>query len=205
LHWLLVGTLLALLTVALLLLVTREGVLTGVPQVVMIVSGMTAMAALTAFQRFVESDKGSPLIPVTFNETLLSTYISEGLPTFQPPPSEKPPPWELSADQLVGTDNAVALVRLHIDIERQLRRIAHAVRVDLATRPAGAVGLARELVGKEVLPVTFLEPLQKITQIRNLSVHGADISDNVAAAVVRVGNQLLERLRGLPAPFKQGQ
>lgn len=202
---LIVGMLLALLTAALLVLVNSAEVISGVTQVVMIISGMTAMGALTAFQRFTESDRAGPLVSNTFNETFLSRSIAEGLPGLETAPSDAErrqpislPPWDLTAGQLVGTDNALALARLRMDMERELRRIAHEAQLDLSTRPVGIPGLARELVSKEVLPVTFLGALQEITTVCNRGIHGEEVPDDVAAAVVRVGGQLLERLRLLP-------
>ena len=206
---LLVGVLLAFLTAALLFLVKSLAVLSGVTQVLMIVSGMTAMGALTAFQRFIERDGGARFGYLTFNEVFLSKSISEGFPKFEPSPPEKQeresirlPPWDLSAGQLVGIDNAFALAQLRMDVERELRRIAHKAQIDLSIRPTGVIGLARELVGKEVLPVTFLGALHEIVNICNVGIHGEEVPNDVAAGVVRVGGQLLERLRLLPEQFK---
>ena len=98
----------------------------------------------------------------------------------------------------MGADSAFALARLRIDIERELRRIAHMVQVDLTVRPVGITGLARELVNKEVLPAPFAEALHEIAKVCNLGIHGERIPNDVTAAVVRVGGQVLERLRVLP-------
>ena len=84
------GVLFALVTAALLALSKPVEVLSGVTQVVMIIAGMTAMGALTAFQRFIESDGGPRLGPTTFNETVLSRSVSEGLPTYGSAASKKP-------------------------------------------------------------------------------------------------------------------
>jgi hypothetical protein len=45
-----------------------------------------------------------------------------------------------------------------MEIERELRRIALETQIDLSLRPFGIEALARELVGKEVLPVTLMDP-----------------------------------------------
>jgi hypothetical protein len=207
-----VGVLLALLTAALLALAKLAEVPSGVTQVVMIISGIAAMGALTAFQRFIESDKGSPLVHITFNEMFLSRIISEGLPKFEAAPAEteqgqavSPSPWDLSAGQLIGTDNALALARLRMDVERELRRIAYEAQIDLSIRPVGVTGLTRELVNREILPGTFLEALQEIVKVCNRGIHGEEVPGDIAAAVVRVGGQLLERLRLLPRHSKQRQ
>jgi hypothetical protein len=79
-----------------------------------------------------------------------------------------------------------------MDIERELRRIALETQIDLSIRPFGIEALARELVSKEVFPVTLLEPLEEVAKICNIAIHGRKVTDDVAAAVVRVGGQLLE-------------
>jgi hypothetical protein len=115
------------------------------------------------------------------------------------------PPWDLSAGQLVGVDNALALARLRMDVERELRRIAGEAQIDLSIRPVGITGLARELVSKQVLPAALLGTLQEITGICNKAIHGTEVSDETAAAVVRVGAQLLEGLYFLPVHSKRYQ
>jgi hypothetical protein len=67
----------------------------------------------------------------------------------------------VTAGQLIGADNALALARLRMDIERELRRIALETQIDLSLRPVGIKALARELVSKEVLPVTLMDPWRK--------------------------------------------
>ena len=202
---LLSGALLALLTAVLLIVTGRDGNLSGISQVIMVMSGMTAMAALTTFQRLIEKDWGNAMVHVSFNERFLSSAISEGFPKTHGFPAggdhkvqSSLPPWDLSASQMIGTDNALALARLRMDIERQLRRIALETQIDLSLRPFGIKGLARELVGKQVLPVTLMGPLEEVTKICNFAIHGGKVADDVAAAVVRVGGQLVELLHGLP-------
>jgi hypothetical protein len=92
-----------------------------------------------------------------------------------------------------------------MDIERELRRIALETQIDLSLRPFGIKALARELVSKEVLPVMLMEPLEEVAKICNIAIHGGKVADDVAAAVVRVGGQLLEQLRLLPKQVQQAK
>jgi hypothetical protein len=148
--------------------------------------------------------------PDIADRMVLSRAISEGLPKIQETTCRGDhktphslPPWDLTAGQLIGADNALALARLRMDIERELRRIALETQIDLSLRPVGIKSLARELVSKEVLPVTLMEPLEEVAKICNLAIHGGKVADDVAAAVVRVGGQLLEQLRLLPKQPQQ--
>jgi hypothetical protein len=197
-HSLVVGIVFVIVTAGLLFLVGEAKMLSGIGQVLMIIAGMTAVAALTAFQRFIESDGiQTPLVQMSFNEVFVSESISEGAakPEMEESTGPKVLPWDLSLGQLVGADNSLALARLRIEIERELRRIAYNNKIDVGVRPLSVIGLAQELVSKEVLPAPWLGALKEIIPVCNQAIHGSEVPDGVAASVVRVGGQLLERLR----------
>jgi hypothetical protein len=80
---LLSGALIALLTAVLLIVTGCNESLSGISQVILVMSGMTEMAALTALQRLVQGDWGNSIVHISFNEMFLSSAISEGLPKFQ--------------------------------------------------------------------------------------------------------------------------
>ncbi len=203
-HSLIIGVLLASITAYLLLVVGKTGTLSGIEQALVIIAGMTAVSALSAFERFMETKPTSSVADLSFNEAFASKSIAEGFvePTVITVEAEaisKPEhfPWELNPGQLVGADNSLALAKLRIEIERELRRIAYDNQVDISTRPLGVVSLAQELVSKEVLPTTWLGALREITSVCNQAIHGVEVPDDVAASVVRVGGQLLDRLRSV--------
>jgi hypothetical protein len=210
---LVVGLLLTLLTAALLSLVGLVGIDASVMPVVLIISGMTAMGALAAFESLMEKGGQTPLIRISFNEMSLISTISEATPNSggSSPrrgqgPTARSAPWDLAAGQLVGIDNALALARMRMDIETELRRLAHNAHLDLSFRPVGVVSLARELVDRRVVPARFLEALQDITKVCNRGIHGEEIPNDLVASVIRVGGELLEHLRVLPStPSDEGQ
>ena len=73
-----VGGFLSLLTAGLLFLVAQDRMTTEVNQVLVLISGMTTIAALTAFQQSVENSASPSLADVSFNEVLMSQSLSEG-------------------------------------------------------------------------------------------------------------------------------
>ncbi|MFQ5630048.1 MAG: hypothetical protein ACE5I1_14875 [bacterium] len=195
------GILLALITAFLLFLVGKSETFSGLVQVIMIIAGMSTIAAFTAFQRFIERGNRNSLIHLSFNEVFVSRSISEGLPepaNVDPKllnNKKSPPiPWELTVGQLVGVDNSLALAKLRMDIEKELRKVAYENNIDIQTRPLGVIGLANELVNKKLLPTSLLEALKEIISVCNQAVHGTEVSDHTTASVVRVGTQFLERL-----------
>ena len=195
-----VGGFLALLTTGLLFLVAQDKVVPEVNQVLMIIAGMTTIAALTAFQQSVENSTASSFVHISFNEVSVRQSLSKGLTTPDPSPvdGEKvAEPWDLSIDNLVGSDNSLALAKLRMELEQELRRIAYNNQTDISSSPLGVTRIAQELVSREILPATWLGALKEITYVCNHAVHGTEVPDDITDSVVRVGGQLLERLRSV--------
>ena len=195
-----VGGFLSLLTAGLLFLVAQDRMTTEVNQVLVLISGMTTIAALTAFQQSVENSASPSLADVSFNEVLMSQSLSEGFTAHDTSPVEDEKvaePWDLSLGQLVGLDNSLALAKLRMELERELRHIAYNNQTDISSRPLGITRIAQELAAREILPATWLEPLNEITFVCTQAIHGTEVSDDIAASVVSVGGQLLEQLRSV--------
>ena len=195
-----VGGFLSLLTAGLIFLVAQDRMTTEVNQVLVLISGMTTIAALTAFQQSVENSTSPSFVRVPFDEFLVSKSLSEGFTALDTSPTEDEKvaePWDLSLGQLVGSDNSLALAKLRMELERELRHIAYNNQTDISSRPLGITKIAEELVSREILPPTWLGALREITHVCNHAVHGTEVPDDIAASVVRVGGQLLEQLRSV--------
>ena len=196
---LVIGSFFTLLTAGLLFLVAQGRVASEVNQVLMIIAGMTTVAAFTACQQPVENRTSSSSLHISFNEVLVSRGLSEGPMTHGSSPVDREKveePWDLSIEGLVGLDNSLALAKLRMELEKELRRIAY--NSQLAIRSQTVIGLARELVSREILPATWRGPLYEITRVCNEAIHGGtQIPDDTADSVVRVGVQLLEQLRSV--------
>ena len=80
-----VGGFLSLLTAGLLFLVAQDRIAPEVNQVLILIAGMTTVAALTAFQQSVENSTSSSFVHVSFNEVLVSQSLSEGFTTTDNP------------------------------------------------------------------------------------------------------------------------
>jgi hypothetical protein len=199
---LVVGLILASATACLLVVVRESETTSGIDQVLIIILGMTAIAALSAFERFIEGDRRaiSSSDDINFNEFLVSKSILEieanelNCQHSEQNSVAQALPWDLSLNQLVGTDNALALAKLRIEIERELRRIAYERGIDISTRPIGIMGIAEELVSKEAIPDACLTAIAIISKASNKAIHGVEISDDIAHSVIRIGGQMLEKL-----------
>ena len=123
-----VGGFLTLLTAGLLFLVAQDSIASEVDQVLVLIAGMTTVAALTAFQQSVENSTASSFVHISFNELNVSRILSEGPKATDSSPVDgerRVEPWDLSLGQLVGSDNSLALAKLRMELERELRHIAY--------------------------------------------------------------------------------
>ena len=197
-----VGGFLSLLTAGLLFLVAQDRMTPEVNQILVLIAGMTTVAALTAFQQSVENSVSPSFGHVSFNEVLVSQSLSEGhtIPDSSPVDGEKvAEPWDLSLGQLVGSDNSLALAKLRMELERELRHIAYNHQTDISSRPLGVTGIAQELVVSKNFTSYLAWSFERSynTFVTTRSMVKRKSPDDIAASVVRVGGQLLEQLRSV--------
>lgn len=108
------------------------------------------------------------------------------------------PSWGITMKELVHRDRNLALARLRMDLENELRRIA--VGLELDQRPAykSPTLIADELSERGALPKTLVRILRDVLTVSNEAVHGREVSYSQALATVDIGEVLLEILRRLP-------
>ncbi len=188
-----VGIILASITVLLLFFVGRGLVTSGIEQVLTVIAGMTLIATFSALHHFLDGMKQAPRSDISFDEA----FIKKSLPESNGQQSRYLKEWELTPAQMVGVDNALALAKLRIEIEQEMRRIAHDHKISLPARLLSPVSLAQDLAGKGAIDVTLLGALKEVLKVCNQGIHGADINSETTTSVVNVGNQLLEQLRSV--------
>lgn len=205
------GLILASVTAYLLIVVGKNETISGTDQALIIISGMTTVAALSAFDRFIERNRktSSPVDEILFDEVLISKGFVD-IETSESSISQKGKvavsqslPWDVSINQLIGIDNSLALAKLRLELERELRRIAYEHGIDISTRPIGIVGMAEELVAKEILSPDSLVLLMKTNSTCNRVIHrGSKISDAATKSVVKTGVVILDYLLSVTAEEK---
>lgn len=101
-----------------------------------------------------------------------------------------------SAD-LAGEFPLMSLVKLRIEIEQQLRRVADAQGI--SGRAAGIGSMLRELEQAGVLPGSE-RAFKETLQVLNRATHGIDIAPEAADQAVAAGSRFLEDLRDMKWP-----
>lgn len=194
---------LATVTGGLLAAVDWLGVDRAVGPVLVVLSGMTAMSALSAL---IQATQGAPrTASIDFDPEFVAMAIAKvavrpnaGFAARVVPTPEdhsnQTADWDITALRLVGVDNSLALAKLRIDLERELRRLAARASIDISERPLGVAQLARELQGRGVLPETLYYSVRQVGEVASRAVHGEPINDDQARGVVSVGTQLLDAL-----------
>ena len=196
------ASLLALLSGLLLFLASRSEQMAPVTNLLIVVSGMAIFGAFSAFQRFLETREDTPVIHISFNETILKNVLAEE----RMKPAAPEPPWEISSAQLVGVDNTLAAAKLRMELESELRRITFEYGITLERRLFSLNQLIDQLAEREVLSPPVQAALRDIIPICNRAIHGESLTNEDAIRVVRVGNQLFDVLRSIEPPSsKQSQ
>jgi len=106
-------------------------------------------------------------------------------------------PGDITSAGLVGRDNSLALAKVRLDLEQALRELARTQAVEVIRTESGARKMAERLAEGDVLPAELVEPIRQIIDVCNQAIHGSEVSDELADAVVSVSEELLARLRWL--------
>jgi hypothetical protein len=156
------------------------------------------MGCVSVLTRYLEIPPPTTRLP--FNEEFLVTTIRREVLEKIPAPFkvvETRVNRDISPDQFIGVDNALALAKIRIDLERELRGLAETHAVQLPSRAIGISLIASELSRAEVLPESLLYPLREVVSVCNQAIHGYRISDEQTSKVFAVGESLIQALRAL--------
>ena len=194
-------------TALIFLYVARYELARELEMVLFVVAGMTTISALSEVNKIsiarradrAEGDETvyhdtHSMLAITFDESSLALRLPDNYVDKERAIATDIS-WDITADGLLEADASLALAKIRIDIERELRRIAHARNIDVRSRPTGIVALSRELVVMDVLPETWVHGLKEVASACNRAVHGAEVSADVAAQIVRAGSKIVEELR----------
>jgi hypothetical protein len=169
--------------------------------IIMFFVGLFGMAAVSALHRLVDRD--GPLVQITFNEAGVRRKldaISKELPADVLDAEiveERERTWDVRNEDYLGASNHLALAKLRIDLESELRAIARDVGLSEYASRTSVRSLASALAQNEHIPVRYLSVLEDILPTLNKAVHGQDVTTDTAASILRAGNDLLLMIRVL--------
>jgi hypothetical protein len=159
--------------------------------------GFSAVSAVRLMQQRPVSDRAG--MRITFNEGALHQQIAvifnQMLP--QPERDARDLRWEVQAHDLIGMNNGLALAKVRLDLERELRRLIDESNIE-QPRLHSVRYYAEALMNRHIIPPEIVQPIFEVSRVANAAVHGADVTTDIAAGAVRVGEDIVEILRALP-------
>lgn len=196
----------AILWAGLLLLVATQSTFHQLNLILYFIAGAVTMAALSSLASLFRRDSPAPEpqrnVRVTFNTAIVTQGIDEGLrdevgrgtPILVPVRE----PEELSPRALIGKDNSLALAYLRLEIERALRHVLLATNNGWAgSSNASVTRLTEVLMQAGAIHETWRAPIMEVTRAANSAVHGAEVSDTIALAVIDSGENIIAYLESM--------
>lgn len=199
-YQLFLGLFLVVAVAVIILLATRVPLIGELTQVAMLFAGMFGIAALSVLSRFIEGSVRGPLVQITFNEartrqvlrdTIDADYVEVSRHDYQ-----NKVPWEPTSDSLLAQDTSLALAKLRIDLERELRRIAYEKEIPFDARRLSIPRLTEALLNRHLLTASVIAAINDVMPACNQAIHGAEVAPELAQSVINVGEELLNVLRG---------
>jgi hypothetical protein len=190
---------LAGLAAAVMFVFSRIPMLAELAAVAAVMTGMLLVAALSAMSGYLWLHIPEARIRIEFNEArnrqALDGSIVAERNRAKHHESPQFSPWELTPATLIIEDPALALAKLRIDIEQELRRIAFKRDVLIDSRWVSIRRLVDTLVDREVLERKVAATINDVIPACNLAIHGGQITPETAEGVLSIGQDLLDILR----------
>jgi hypothetical protein len=168
-------------------------------QVLMILVGMLAMATISVFHSLIERISEGALTRVSFNSARtresLTPVIDAEVIGIRDDDKRRLSPWEPTDENLLLQDPTLALAKLRIDIERELRRLAFDSELKVDTRRISVNQLLSALAQKKIIPYEAVSAINDILPLCNQAIHGADIDAALAQSVLAIGTDLVALLK----------
>jgi hypothetical protein len=174
----------------------------GFMQVIMLIIGMLLIATFSGISRYLDEHSTAPAIRISFNEAQTRRALRDLITAAYRAEVERHLApriglWEPTSESLSSEDPALALAKLRIDLERELRRIAFEQEVPIDPRKTSIRYLLEALAARRILGTEIIAVINDVLPVCNSAIHGGEISLDTASGVLSVGEDLLRILRAV--------
>lgn len=156
----------------------------GITQTLVFIAGLMSMGFLTSLSKTI--DTGTPRIELAFSPTLARVAVDEAIPAEFEEVHERAV-WDMSAQELMAEDPTLALAKVRIDIEREVRRIASEASIR-SNRPL--TSMIDELSKLGLITPPLHNALRNVLRPLNEAIHGFKVDRDQALEVFNLGNDL---------------
>lgn len=176
--------------------------------ILMIVSGATFFSGLSLLLSFSRQPRSAPLIQITFNHRQLREELEHVIDAeFREIEPQGVAPWEPTAEKLMSEDSSLALAKVRIDIEREIRRLALETDTMRWDQRFDMHRTLATLEARKVLPSAAIAAIRDIIPICNRALHGEEIDATTARKVTDIAGEVMVILHSQKhyAPMKFGE
>lgn len=165
----------------------------------MVVVGMLTMVCISVFFRYLENHQRPTADQISFDESKARIFLSNVTAADYEYMTLKSASYvdlpEISSSELLEQDPNLALAKLRIDIERELRKFVIDRELVISTQRVSVNTLLSLLAKQGFIGPAFLYSLENVLSVCNEAIHGGSVTQEVARSVLSVGQDLLKVLR----------
>lgn len=167
-------------------------------QILMIIAGVTFFSGLSLLVSYARQPRSAPLIQITFNGNQLRDDLGRVIDAeFSEVKSVEAKPWEPTPDRLVIEDPILALAKVRIDLERELRRVGIEAKLIREDQRFDLRRTLEALERGERLPDAAYAAIRDILPICNRAIHGEEVDLATAQNVIDIANEVMTILRSV--------
>lgn len=166
----------------------------GIAQIATVIAGTLFAVAISAVFRLITAARPTPAVRLAFEVDAVREALRVARATQPPgemPPAPPPQPWEPTADQLLLDDPTLALAKMRLDVERELRRLAVGHNVARADQRLDVARLAALLEDAKVIPPEVGGAIRDVLPIFEAALRGRAIGTREARQVVDVASDII--------------
>lgn len=191
---------LAAIVAAIFALVANHALGEGLDRAMILLAGMLSAAVLSGVSQMLFFHRELEASPVAFdagyNRRMMDDVIDvefQGLdvPARRGAIDDRGREWEPAAGDLLARDTTLALAKLRIDIERELRRVAAATDATIDPRRSSISRLMTSLARSEVLAQGLVSTLENILTVCDGAVHGGNVDAELASTILDIGEDAI--------------
>lgn len=183
-------------------LITLVHLPTELQQIIWIITGSLFATALMTVSALLHGGREQVFVEINVDRLKGKLEEIQNVEVVEVAPHEI---WEPSSESLLVQDPALALAKIRIDIERELRRISIENDILQANHRAHLGWMLRNLEQRGVLPSPVFSAIGDVLPLCNAASHGEDISINDARLVVELGEDIIRVLRASSSHQKKSE
>ncbi|WP_156652627.1 hypothetical protein [Methylobacterium sp. Leaf86] len=171
----------------------------GIDGVLVLVLGMISASVFSALSKYYDRSLATNREPLRFDDSYtkiaVEQIIDADFKDVRQAEGNDLRFGETPYDLLISQDPVLALAKLRIDLEREVRRAASENGMNLDSQKISLRTLIGVLSSKKVIDTRIVTALEDIIKVCNSAIHGAGVTAEIASNITDIGTDLLRILK----------